>query len=87
MNEIDAAISSLLAPITGATAAIAELPQMELPQAIKIAMRSGRPIIRPMTKLTPSAIATTEPMPIRRNGPSARTVAILTDAPSMTTAH
>ncbi len=40
-----------------------------------------------MTKLTPSAIATTEAMPTRRNGPRARTVATLIDAPSMTTAH
>jgi hypothetical protein len=60
---------------------------MELPQAIRIAMRSGRPVTRQMTKLAPSAIATTEAMPTRRNGPSARTVATLTDAPSMTTAH
>jgi hypothetical protein len=60
---------------------------MELPQAIRIAMRSGRPIMWPIKKLMPSAIATTEAMPTRRNGPSARTVATLTDAPSMTTAH
>ena len=39
-------MSSLSAPITGAMAAIAELPQIELPQAIKIAMRCGSPSAR-----------------------------------------
>ena len=43
VNEIEEATSSLLAPITGATAAIAELPQIELPQEIRIDMRTGRP--------------------------------------------
>ncbi len=36
VKEIDEATSSPSAPITGATAAIAELPQIELPQAIRI---------------------------------------------------
>ena len=43
MKEIEDATSSLSAPITGATAAMAELPQIELPQAIRIHMRCGRP--------------------------------------------
>ena len=79
-------MSSPSAPITGATAAMAELPQIELPQATRIAMRSGKPSPRQMMKLEPSAMATTEAMPTRRIGPSASTVATLTDAPSMTTA-
>lgn len=41
MNEIEEAMSSLSAPITGATAAMAEFPQIELPQAIRIEMRVG----------------------------------------------
>ena len=79
-------MSSPSAPITGATAAIAELPQIELPQAIRIAMRNGKPKPRQMMKLEPSAMATTAAMPTRRIGPSAKTIATLTDAPSMTTA-
>ncbi len=59
MNEIEEMISSLLAPITGATAAIAELPQIELPQAIRIDRRAGRPSNRLMPKLAPSARMTT----------------------------
>ena len=47
-------MSSPSAPITGATAAIAELPQIELPQAIRIAMRNGKPSMRQMMKLEPS---------------------------------
>ena len=46
MNAIDEATSSLSAPITGATAAIAELPQIELPQAIRIETRRGKPSAR-----------------------------------------
>ena len=42
------ATSSPSAWITGAAAAIAELPQIELPQAIRIAMPRSSPIIRPM---------------------------------------
>ena len=48
VNEIDEAMSSPSAPITGATAAIAELPQIELPQAIRIDIRCGRPSARQM---------------------------------------
>jgi hypothetical protein len=43
VKEIEDAISSESAPMTGATAAIAELPQMELPQAMRMDMRCGRP--------------------------------------------
>ena len=48
MKAMDEATSSLLAPITGATAAMAELPQIELPQATRIAIRRGRPNTRLM---------------------------------------
>ena len=41
-------IETPLAPMTGATAAIAELPQMELPQAMSMDMRCGRPSARAM---------------------------------------
>ena len=40
------------ASITGATAAIAELPQIELPQATSAASVRGRPRARPMRKLS-----------------------------------
>ena len=43
VNEIEEAISSFSAPITGAIAAMAELPQIELPHAIKIDSRCVRP--------------------------------------------
>ena len=46
VNAIDEATSSRSAPMIGATAAIAELPQIELPQAIRIAMCCGRPSAR-----------------------------------------
>ena len=42
------ATSSGSAPITGATAAMAELPQIELPAEISTAMRRGRPKARAM---------------------------------------
>ena len=42
VNAMDDATSPGLAPMIGATAAIAELPQIELPQAIRIAMCRGR---------------------------------------------
>ena len=45
VNAIDDAMSPG-APMIGATAAIAELPQIELPHAIRIAMCCGRPSAR-----------------------------------------
>ena len=48
VKAMEAAMSRLSAPITGATAAMAELPQIELPQATSIAIRRGRPSRRPM---------------------------------------
>src|SRR3954454_21146930 len=59
VKEIEDAISSLLAPVIGATAAIAELPQIELPQAIRIESRVERPRRRLSPKETQSAITTT----------------------------
>ncbi len=50
-------------------------------------MRSGSRRLRQMTKLTQSAMATTDAMPNSRIGPSAQTVAALTEAPSSTTAN
>ena len=40
---MEAATSFPSAPTTGATAAMAELPQMEFPQATSTAIRAGRP--------------------------------------------
>ena len=48
VNAIEEAISSGRAPITGATAAIAELPQIELPHAISTDIFFGRPSARPI---------------------------------------
>lgn len=47
MKATDEATSSGSAPITGATAAIAELPQIEFPQATSVASLGGRPSSRP----------------------------------------
>src|SRR3569833_576411 len=58
VKEIEDAISSLLAPMIGATAAIAELPQIELPQAIRIERRVDRPSIRLRPKEPQSATTT-----------------------------
>ena len=46
VNAIDDAMSSARAPITGATAAIAELPQIELPHAMSTDIFFGRPSAR-----------------------------------------
>jgi len=46
VKAIEEAMSSPSAPITGATAAIAELPQMEFPHATKMAIRCDRPNAR-----------------------------------------
>ena len=48
VNEIDDAISSPFAPMMGAIAAIAEFPQIEFPQAIRIDNRTGSPSNRAM---------------------------------------
>ena len=46
MKAIDEAMSSPSAPMTGATAAIAELPQIELPQATSTDIFFGSPNAR-----------------------------------------
>ena len=48
VSAIDAATSFRSALITGATAAIAELPQMAFPVATRIASFDGRPASRPI---------------------------------------
>ncbi len=55
---MEAATSSPSAPITGAVAAIAELPQIELPQATRIAMRRMQSE-RPADAVSSTRIATT----------------------------
>ncbi len=86
MKAIEDATSRLSAPITGATAAIAELPQIELPHATSMASLAGNPSKRPMAKLNVIATATVTAIPSRSGPPSARTVAVLIDSPSSTTA-
>jgi hypothetical protein len=46
VKAIEDATSSLSAPMTGATAAMAELPQIELPQAIRTDILCGKPTPR-----------------------------------------
>ena len=60
MKEMDEAMSSPSAPITGATAAIAELPQIEFPQAIKIESFVGRPSRRLKPKPVPKVTTNRE---------------------------
>ena len=79
-------MSSLSAPITGATAAIAELPQIELPQATSIAIRTGRPSSRPMPKLAPSARMTMITIAPSRTMPDAAIAENVSEAPSSATA-
>ena len=79
-------MSSPSAPITGATAAIALFPQIELPQAMRIAIRVLRPCKRQMPKLAAMATTTTPAMPKIIAGPIASTACTLTDAPSSMTA-
>ena len=86
MKAIEEATSRLSAPITGATAAIAELPQIELPHATRTASLAGSPSARPMAKLAVMASATVAAIPSSSGPPSARTVAVLMDKPSSTTA-
>ncbi|MGY3648388.1 hypothetical protein ACVWW2_003679 [Bradyrhizobium sp. LM4.3] len=86
VKEIEDAISSLLAPMIGATAAIAELPQMELPQAIRIESRVERPSRRLMPKETLSATTTTAAIDANSATPDAAMAAKLIEAPSSITA-
>lgn len=86
VKEIEEAISSVLAPITGATAAIAELPHIELPQAIRIERRTGKPSDRLMPKLTASARMTIVTIAASRTKPDAAIAANVSEAPSSATA-
>ena len=79
-------MSSLFAPITGATAAIAELPQIALPQAIRQARCDGKPRQRAMAKEI-ARVTTTVPTTAKsRTGPEAMIAARLIEAPSSITA-
>src|SRR5260370_22842389 len=86
VKEIDEATSSVLAPITGATAAIAELPHIELPQAIRIERRTGRPRDRLMPKLTASDRITTVAIATNSTGHEAAIAPMEGQAPSSATA-
>ncbi|MDE3011087.1 MAG: hypothetical protein KGI67_09395 [Pseudomonadota bacterium] len=86
VNAIAVATTSLSASITGATAAIAELPQMELPQATSSAVFIGRRSARASAKLTPRVAKTVAAMPSSNRVPAAATVSKLTVAPIITTA-
>jgi len=86
VKEIEEMISSLLAPITGATAAIAELPQIELPQAIRIERRVGKPSNRLIPKLAASATMTIITIAPSRAKPDAAIAENVSEAPSSATA-
>ena len=86
VKDIEEIMSSELAPITGATAAIAELPQIELPQAIRIDRRTGKPSARLMPKLAPSARMTIVTIAPSRTMPDAAIAPNVSEAPSSATA-
>src|ERR1700676_4929782 len=86
VKEIDEATSSVLAPMTGATAAIAELPHIELPQAIRIERRTGKPRDRLMPKPTARDRITTMTIVPSSTKPDAAIAAIVSEAPSSATA-
>ena len=83
---MDEATSSPSAPMTEATATIAELPQIELPHATRIAKRFDRPSSLPIVKLRTIVPVTITTMQASRRHPAASTVAALTLAPRSTTA-
>src|SRR6478609_10630652 len=81
-----AATSSESASMTGATATIAELPQIELPQAINIESRLDNPQKRATRKLAQiemTTIATTQTTSV---APALRNVPKLKEAPRRTMA-
>ena len=86
MNEIDAAMSSPLARIRGATVAIAELPQIELPHAIRMESLVGSPNRRLKAKLAASVTATVPAVSAISKLPDAAMAAKLIDAPNSATA-
>ena len=86
VNAIDDATSFAEAPITGATAAIAEFPQIEFPAATSTAIRTGSPIHRPTPYENPSTATTVPAIPASNPHPAAATVCRLMLAPSSSTA-
>ena len=86
VNEMDEAISSAVAPMTGVTAAMAELPQIELPQAIKMESRNGNFSIRLRARVAPNVtktVSTTVPI---NSKPESAIIPKLIEAPSSRTA-
>ena len=79
-------LEELLAPIAGATAAIAELPQIELPQAIRIESRTDRPSDRLTAKLTASVRMTMFTITASSVIPDAAIAPKVIEAPSRATA-
>ena len=73
VNEIDEAMSSPSAPITGATAPIAELPQIELPQATMIDNLLDRPTARLMPTTAATTLRKDTDPPLVLDGPYAET--------------
>jgi len=72
--------------MTGATAAIAELPQIELPHATNSAMRTGSLSSLPIQKPPTMEVATTPAMPSNSSGPIESRAVPLSEAPSRTIA-
>src|SRR5262249_5735575 len=69
------------------SADLAEFPQIELPQAIRIAIRCGIPRTRQTRQLEPMAITTMLAIPTTNTGPRVAIGVTLTDAPSRTIAN
>ena len=72
VSPIALATSFFSAPITGASAAIAEFPQIEFPIATNAARCTPRPRARPTEKLTTMPAATPPNTSARRAGPAFR---------------
>jgi hypothetical protein len=68
--------------MTGATAAMAEFPQIELPQAIRIESRTGNSSALPIIKLTPIMAKTIATIRTTKIRPDAAMVEKLNEAPS-----
>lgn len=87
MTEMDWAISSSPAPITGAVAAMADPPQMDEPTPINVEMREGIFMARYRINARISDVAIVETMIGRDCAPSLRISAKFMPKPSSTTAH
>jgi hypothetical protein len=95
VKAIEEATSSPLAPITGATAAMAELPQIALPQAdrgakqlleVAVMLLGASISLKALVASGPALLTTVATMPVSRAGPEATSALRLIEAPSSITA-